>query len=122
MTQAEATARVMKGAAHLDLVRPNWFRQIDVGTLTLHDPCGCIVGQLAGNYFSLALCRLSISRADGYAMGFDITSKERNAHPSRWNCREVYQPLQNAWVVAIADRLLAASTANITEAPALVTA
>ena len=50
LTRDEATARVAKGAAHLDQVRPGWFRQIDVGRLDLQSDCLCVLGQVVGTF------------------------------------------------------------------------
>lgn len=118
LTIEEARARVARGAAHLDSVRPGWFNQIDVGTLTLHDPCGCIVGQLCGGYYveyiGLALRTAEEIRSGvpsaASLHGFDLTHGE--AAPIR-ECDglsveairvETYKPLQDAWIEAIAAR------------------
>lgn len=47
--------RVARGAAFLDLYRPTWFREIDLGSLNLKDNYNCILGQLYGNYHDSAL-------------------------------------------------------------------
>lgn len=129
MTQDEARARVASGAAHLDQVRPGWFNRIDTGTLTLWDPCGCIVGQLVpgtsfGQSFATALALLGIIRYDERewilkdesdkdygarisALGFDLMPTE--AMCSAVVGRKRHQLLQDAWIEAIADRLLPTS-------------
>lgn len=113
MTNEEARARVAKGAAHLDQVRPGWFNRIDVGTLTLHDPCGCIVGQLCGTgeWFSRGLTLLDVGDAE--ELGFERTTPPIDS----WNSidqlhainKRSYALLQEAWIEAIADRLLPTS-------------
>ena len=110
MTQAEARARVARGAAHLDQVRPGWFRRIDTGTLTLHDPCGCIVGQLCGtgDAFRYGLQILEVKQGDEEEFGFELPIAERIAHyPNEFFAirANLFRPLQDAWIDAIADRL-----------------
>ena len=120
----EARSRVARGAAHLDTVKPGWFRRIDTGTLTLHDPCGCIVGQLcrsrperdrSGSYFSDSqLAELGLIQRGTFTsltdeeydalvsyLGFDMTVDECEACD---DCDE-YAVLQDAWIEAIAARL-----------------
>lgn len=115
ITIEQARELVAKGAAHLDVVRPGWWNRIDVGTLTLHDPCGCIVGQLSGNQDFFRGCD-SLEIDNPLALGFD-TGKDampfdlafQFGNPAR---RPYYQSLQDAWIEAIADRRLRESTTS----------
>lgn len=44
-------ARVRMGACELDVVRPGWFRSIDVESLELSSECNCVLAQLdEGDY------------------------------------------------------------------------
>lgn len=123
MTRDDARARVAKGAAHLDQVRPGWWTRIDVGTLTLHDPCGCIVGQLCGTgrLFQRGLKQLEV--ADAVAFGFDrdvvdaggwVTSVGAYHHEGR----RLYRLLQDAWIEEIADRLVTGGAPPAVPVPA----
>lgn len=103
ISQDEARARVQRGAAHLDVVRPGWFNRIDVGTLTLSDPCGCIVGQLCGGYW-LGLELLGIKHGDSYSLGVGI--KRGADFMDEADVDAAWVPIQSAWVEAIADRRL----------------
>lgn len=98
----EARIRVARGAAHLDTVRPNWFTQIDVGTLDMKFSCHCIVGQLCG-YFSDGIDTLAIADPVEYGVALSFFDGDPVHHTleSRW------RPLQDAWIAAIADRRLA---------------
>lgn len=40
------TERVLRGARWLDKVRPNWFNEVDLGTLDLGSSCHCVLGQI----------------------------------------------------------------------------
>lgn len=100
MTQDEARARVAKGAAHLDRVRPGWFNRIDTGTLALRDPCGCIIGQLGDGMYRRGFVELNITSVVPF--GFDLPWGGPD-NPSN------FQLLQDAWIEAIADRLLPTS-------------
>lgn len=124
LTQAQADERVAKGAAHLDKVRPGWERQIDTGTLTLHDPCGCIVGQLipgtTEDSFDAGLRLLGIKN-DGFDVGVSLRVSEclivsshegivdwfnASSTARKELIRPGFQVLQNAWIREIAQRLL----------------
>ncbi len=106
----EAEARVARGAVYLDGVRPGWHDEIDVGTLRLHDPCGCIVGQLMGTGFSsflLGVRRLGISNDEEQTRQFGLNLNEPgwlNFTEAGGTVKQWYQPLQDAWIAAIAAR------------------
>lgn len=109
LTSEDARARVAKGAAHLDTVRPGWFNRIDVGTLTLHDPCGCIVGQLCGTNRDEFYSAVQSLFQSGARWEWGVELKTEDSHGSFGvPIAERYQPLQDAWIEAIADRKLAA--------------
>lgn len=124
MTQQEARERVARGAALLDAKRPGWASRIDVGTLTLHDACGCIVGQLLcrrqGTLFWPSVERfIGGKNPDASVYGFvtpTLHPDEQDAFNERLKVlggnramSELYAPLQEAWIEAIADRLLPTS-------------
>lgn len=119
LTRDDATTRVARGAAHLDQVRPGWFARIDVGTLTLSDPCGCIVGQLCGTGVAFGSGLLALAVEDCVEMGFERPTISLHDAATeaiyRARHREQYAFLQDAWIAAIADRVLAA--AQSTEQP-----
>lgn len=123
ISQEEARARVARGAAHLDQVRPGWHHRIDVGTLTLHDPCGCIVGQLMGlataGSFDAACRSMGIAAfCDQIEFGLNLSLSDDSEEEVRryWARYHLsgqraasemfYQPLQDAWIEAICDRRL----------------
>lgn len=121
LTIEEARGRVAVGAAHLDRVRPGWENQIDVGTLTLRDPCRCIVGQLCGADFVAGLRALAIpeqwldfkAKEFGFAL-LDIFCMEKYPYEK---IKERYAMLQDAWVEAIYERRVAASLTRGHAAP-----
>jgi len=67
MTIAE---RVTKGAELLDVKRPRWFLEIDLGLLNMANSEKCILGQLYDYYDDVALYELGIIWGGEY--GFDI--------------------------------------------------
>lgn len=108
ITIEEARSNVARGAAYLDQQRPGWFQRIDIGTLTLHDPCGCIVGQLCGtgHEFVDGMRSLSIPfdnhgsfDAKGYGLALENLTGVTHDDP-----RADYVILQDAWIEAIAAR------------------
>lgn len=117
LTIEQARERVAKGAAHLDATRPGWHDRIDVGTLTLHDPCGCIVGQLMPNTTftnfnqrARVLFPISVDE-QAWRWGVDASGRDASGDNHEWATTEEYRGaftiLQDAWVEAIADRRLA---------------
>lgn len=113
ISQEDARARVANGAAYLDQVKPGWFNQIDTDTLTMINPCGCIVGQLCGDY-NRDLKELLGRGADAFSLsqtyGFNL--------PLEWNEGQptvAWLALQDAWVEAIAARKFPDAPARSTE-------
>lgn len=104
ITKAEAETRVARGAAHLDVVRPGWFNELDLGTLTLHTCGECVVGQIGkllgldwhGSVQALTRTGKVVLLSD---CGFYIDSEGGELEAA-------YRPLQDAWVELIADRRL----------------
>lgn len=58
---------VAKGAAWLDSVRPDWFREINTATLRVETADHCVLTQLYGDYFT---GRNLIPQKDCCAYGF----------------------------------------------------
>lgn len=106
LTTDEARARVAKGAAHLDDVRPDWFNRIDVGTLTLRSHCSCIVGQLGafGKGYYKEWMEVFDAQHDAMECGVFISPGAGS--------NEAYARLQDAWIDAIADRRLSQESAT----------
>lgn len=96
----EARARVARGAAHLDTVRPGWWTQIDDGVLKMCDSGRCIVGQLGrGDYSPYIDLKISVDVGTvvyGFLAG--------DGSPDELLLE--YRILQDAWIEAIADRRL----------------
>lgn len=120
MTQDEARARVAKGAAHLDQVRPGWFNQIDTGILNLVQPCFCVLGQLYANFYNVVRVRDEAGRPhvalrllvrDATSFGFRHTGRDRaDEGTTRYAAITAeYRQLQDAWIEAICDRLVPTS-------------
>jgi hypothetical protein len=57
LSHTEARERVARGAAYLDRHVPGWVDIIDLSQLNLSSQCGCVLGQLEGD-FSLAIEKL----------------------------------------------------------------
>lgn len=103
ISKDEAEARVAQGAAYLDRQRPGWHDQIDDGTLTLSDSCLCVVGQLGGGAWNLR--RLGLSQEEAIACGMNLNEPGwADFRMAGGTVEQWYQPLQDAWVTAIASR------------------
>jgi hypothetical protein len=110
MTIHEARERVARGAALLDEKRPGWSGRINTGPLELACPTLCILGQLYG-HFNLgrdtlfpgedyrATCDDDLGP---YLYGFDLTWQEYD----KFGQAAAFKPLQDAWIEAIADRVV----------------
>lgn len=101
-----AVARVARGVAHLDRVRPGWFNRIDVGTLTLNSYDSCVMAQSYSRDYADA-CRSAgiqhLSR-DG---DDDAIETQAQALGFFGAADASFEDLQDAWIAAIADRKLA---------------
>jgi hypothetical protein len=64
------TERVQAGAAFLDEERPDWRWEIDTATLDLSDDCGCVLGQIFGD-FTDGFKALGITASQAADLGFD---------------------------------------------------
>ena len=108
LTQQEAEARVAKGAAYLDAMLPDWHRRIDVGTLTMWDPCQCIVGQLSPVTSSHAFAARARdlfghdTDTELAVLGVDVTDLDVSIEGN--DTFQTFQLLQDAWIAAIAAR------------------
>lgn len=114
LSMDEARARVARGAAHLDAVRPGWANRIDVGTLMLHDPCGCIVGQLvATRCYPVGLRVLGIG--DSWRTGFDLGGETYPVEIDDISAAVLadFHILQDAWIEAIAARVVPADVPQV---------
>lgn len=107
LTAEIAQERVGRGAALLDEQLPGWAHRINVGALSLIEPCLCILGQIHGNYYGCRERVIGGGRNGAAAFGFDATEEEVDYRTvRREQRRQVYATLQDAWIVAIADRVV----------------
>lgn len=112
ITATNARERVRRGAAYLDQIDPEWYRQINPETLELDDGRHCVLGQLHGE-FRLGLSRahlLNLSSApraslSPVAYGFKCVE----GVSEEWQSKD-YRLLAEAWKVAVRTRQAADST------------
>ena len=102
MTASQATNLVSVAAKELDRAVPGWHNSIDVGMLDLSESNHCIIGQLvksSGKSEATGFWPAWIHEVDldfqGKVLRAILSSDEKN-----------YPILQDAWVSAIADRLV----------------
>ena len=111
MTQADATARVAKGAKLLDEVRPGWAGRINLDTLQMSSVCNCVLGQQDGTFYRGMQTLLhyyesrpikgamELGAEYGFHTGplemYDLNPDREDEHEA---VVEVYAPLQTAWV------------------------
>ncbi len=77
---------VERGAQFLDKEMPGWEERVDLSSLSLRDPCKCVVGHLYGNYCAVIGGLIQDGEPSEY--GFDInywaTDKDWNALTEEW--------------------------------------
>ena len=75
--KAAATAKL------LDEQRPGWYSQINIDDLHMADDCGCVIGQLDGNFFTADVTKLggpvSTIRADRLDWGNSVGLSDSNS-------------------------------------------
>ena len=62
-------ANVRRGEAFLDEHVPGWRDQVDPYTLDLANSCGCVLGQVFGDYYD-GLALLGLTPRDAQRLGF----------------------------------------------------
>jgi hypothetical protein len=103
-------ARVARGARLLDRVRPGWWQEINLKTLSLDDCWVCVLGQLYGGYkFGLSTLRREPETRNCYPEYFGFTVDN---YGSRNELRE-FRSLTVAWRVEIARRAGAAKEVTL---------
>jgi hypothetical protein len=114
MTAAEARERVARGAALLDEKQPGWEYEIDPGTLDLANGCLCVLGQVFGNFYASIGWMTGETRGQAHfplASEYGFWAPTSNAVWTSEIGNQInaeYHALQNAWIEAIADRLVTA--------------
>lgn len=112
-----ARTRVRRGAAYLDDVDPEWYRQIDPETLELSSGSSCVLGQLHGD-FRMGLSRsqlINMSSAPRTSLspvsyGFKCIEGVGDAVQER-----DYRYLNRAWRAAVLRRKAADADSRIVE-------
>ncbi|MEU6387694.1 hypothetical protein ABZ847_29525 [Streptomyces bauhiniae] len=114
MMLSDLKARVERGVAWLDEHLPDWWRAdrpsqgfdqggpIDLDALVMRDPCGCVLGQLLGNYYR---AELSIDTAS--ACGFDTAARVDDCDGPdeiRDAMRDEFEALAELWSQVISRR------------------
>lgn len=93
--------RVAAGASLLDRERPGWWEEIDTDQLFMWSECGCVLGQLEGNYLrgvmALRPAGSGVWTEWSTAHGFELP-----------DIRESWPTLDRLWLAAIAERREAA--------------
>lgn len=106
MTMESAAVRVSRGVALLDEKRPGWWERVDPERLNMQTACGCVLGQLEGEYCAgvkavagIEMGRLWSRNAFGVHYGFDVPLASASILDD-----EGYDGLQAEWLRVIAVR------------------
>ena len=81
--QAEARARVERGAAWLDAQAPGWESKVDVGRLVMNNCSRCIIGQVFGHFEEFVNLHSEGRVRRGWEaeeFGFDVDDQFPSAH------------------------------------------
>jgi hypothetical protein len=96
--------RVAAGAAWLDANRPGWWQRINLATLDLTLGCGCILGQLDGNFYDapevIQASTIHALKEFAAPLGF-LADTDNEERLSEW---EEYAALTAAWRTLIQAR------------------
>lgn len=92
MTIDEARERVVRGAALLDAKQPGWREKVDPETLQMRSECGCVLGQVFGEYVD-GLLQVFTRKMDQpqWRYGFNVQWSP-NRHQAD------FDRLQDAWL------------------------
>lgn len=96
-----ATIRAKAGAMLLDIVRPGWAQEIDLGSLDLGDCDVCVLGQLYGDYEEGAAKLFAVAGNPEEASkraGFNVPEWYGGRRPF------TYSVLTDAWKIEIRNR------------------
>lgn len=109
-------ARVAAGAEFLDKVKPNWWRNIDVGTLELNSCAKCVLGQLYSTEtvrvgdilyrdgFSVGVNKNKLSNTEILGYGFSISLCDLADSRGSGGYTRAYEKLTDLWISLIKER------------------
>jgi hypothetical protein len=107
LTQAEAQARVARGAEVLDRHRPGWYRRVNLGTLQLETCTMCVLGQLGleeGKGFS-NMCGVLLNAENAWGLSPGSTVQWGFASEPDEGKPQFWRTLTDAWKAFITARL-----------------
>lgn len=106
MTPQEARERVARGAALLDEKYPGWADRINLERFDLGNACTCVLGQLEGFFWTGAQKLFGtpdrLNPENYIAISYGLWLPGSITHTLHAD----YAMLRDAWVEAIADRLI----------------
>lgn len=109
-------ARVAAGAEFLDKVKPDWWRDIDVGTLSLNSCAECVLGQLYGGEtvvvgdvcfvdgFSVGVAKNKLSNTEIKDYGFSISLRDVADGRGSGGYARAYEKLTDLWISLVKER------------------
>lgn len=115
--RVSATTAADAGAKALDVIRPGWFREIDIPNLAMHYGENCIVGQLFGPFGDTAaeVANL-IDPGHSYHTqdldGWDAVTTVMTNHGFIASLSNSYWQLEDRWKAEINDRIYRLSAVN----------
>lgn len=91
------------GARYLDEHEPGWAERIDLITLEMVSPCGCILGQLGGDYRD-ELRERGWNGSHAAALGFTVPVDPRVDISTPVAVDNAWAELDVAWIAQIRAR------------------
>ena len=95
-TNKELQNRIKAGIAFLNVVKPNWLKEIDLEKLDLSNGNTCIIGESFGNYEE-GLNQLEINDIVAEKLGFCESTKDGDVDSSLPSLKPKYKALTAAW-------------------------
>ncbi len=91
MTIDEARERVERGAKLLDAKQPGWREKVDPETLEIRSECGCVLGQVFGEYLEGLIQLFTQMDQRSWRYGFNVQWSPKRSDAD-------FARLQDAWL------------------------
>lgn len=101
--------QIAAGVALLNEKRPGWYNEIDISRFDMNNPCGCVVGQLFGNFYDAMEAELGLVESQELsgtefceiARQYGFTDRASDDYKSLHECKRCWDTLEKEWIETI---------------------